>query len=510
MTKITAVERQPDRQKKPAHPDLRVAIMFTAGTFLVYLAFTAPGIYSIDGNSMLAVAESLVAHHSFAVPVGLGMAGVGGRIYSSWYPLLSILAVPLVGIAAIASHAVHLPFHYVAAIFVLPLSAALCAATAGVAWLLAIRMGASREQAWLAGISFAFASIALVYARTFFAEPLLAFLTVSALYLTFGQNLREILFASCLAGLAVLAKPTGLIVGPVLAAYLIAKRVPIRISVLPALGAAAGFLVYAGYNFVRFANPLTFGQPWLFGLSFVPSGVAGLLLSPGWGLLWYCPTVILSVWGFRRAMRSHLLMEALAIIAMFAAFLFLHSAYKNWDAGWAWGPRYLLPGIPGLCALTGLLEGKGRKALMLLTAAGFLLSAPTMFSFYERYLSELTAQGVPTAEKLAWSVPQAPVLHAWPAALREVRDARNSNVREIFEERGKPGQTIESSRALRVVAVWWWVLPAARIPRWPGFLVALLLTITGVWLIVRCRNELECAAGMPNDLSILSRARTTS
>ena len=45
------------------------------GFALIYLAFLPPGIYSIDGNSILAVAESLVTQHSIAVPPGLGVVG---------------------------------------------------------------------------------------------------------------------------------------------------------------------------------------------------------------------------------------------------------------------------------------------------------------------------------------------------------------------------------------------------------------------------------------------------
>ena len=483
MTTTAVVESRSGGRREYFSPELRPAVMLAAGIFVIYLAFLAPGIYSLDGNSMLAVAESLVTQHAFTVPAGLGIPGAGGRIYSSWYPLLSILAVPFVYVALLASRVSHLPFHYVAAIMVLPISAASAAATAGCVALISMRMGASWRGAWIAAVSFAFSTIALVYARAFFADPLLAFITAIALYLTLGRSGKEILFASGCAALAVLAKPTGVIVGPVLAAYLVTKRVRPRFSLLPAAGTALGFGVYVAYNTLRFGHPMTFGQPWSFRFAFIPSGIAGLLVSPGWGLIWYCPPVVLAVWGFRKALRLHFVVEALAVAAIFGGFLLVHSIWHDWAAGWAWGPRYLLPTIPGLCALTGLLEGKWRKALVLLAAAGFLVNAPSMFSFYERYLSELTARGIATNEEIAWSVGRAPLLHAWPAALREVQDATKSDVRTIFAERGEPSHTIESSRALRVVAVWWWILPIAGIPRWIGFVFSLLFISIGVWLI---------------------------
>lgn len=494
MTPTQVLENPSGSRELLSSPDLRLALMLAAGVFLIYLAFLAPGIYSLDGNSMLAVAESMVTHHGFTVSPGLGIRGLGGRIYSTWYPLLSVIAAPFVYLALLASRVTHLPFHYLAAIMALPISAAVSAATAGVVALLSIRLGATRRGAWLAALTFAFGTIALVYARKFFADPLLTFLTVSALYVVSSRSRKGIIAACCLAGLAVLAKPTGIVVGPVLTAYLLAKRVRFRLSVVPALGTVVGGVTYAGYNVFRFGHPASFGYALQFRLANVPTGLAGLLGSPGWGLLWYCPPTILAIWGFLKAVRSGFLLEALAIVAILASFLFIHSLWYDWAAGWGWGPRYLLPTIPGLCALTGILDGRHRKALVLLAAAGFLVNAPNMFSFYERYFAELSAQGIAPDESLAWTFGRSPLLHAWPTALREVQDARRSDVREIFAQRGLPSHTIESSRALRVVAVWWWVLPIARIPRWVGFLFALLLTGAGLYLIARSRAERPLSA----------------
>jgi hypothetical protein len=35
--------------------------------------------------------------------------------------------------------------------------------------------------------------------------------------------------------------------------------------------------------------------------------------------------------------------------------------------------------------LSGLLEGRGRKALVILSAVGFLIGAPTLVIFYEKH-----------------------------------------------------------------------------------------------------------------------------
>jgi len=81
------------------------------GTALFYLAFLPPGIYSIDGNSMLGVTESIVTRHNLTVATGPGIPGREGQLYSSWYPLQSLVGVPFVAAALIAARMVHVPFH---------------------------------------------------------------------------------------------------------------------------------------------------------------------------------------------------------------------------------------------------------------------------------------------------------------------------------------------------------------------------------------------------------------
>ena len=474
------------------------AILITLGLALVFIALTPPGIYSVDGNAMLAVAESLVTHRGFTVPPDLGAPGVGGRIYSHWYPLLSALAVPFVYAALLASRVTHLPFHYLAAVFSLPLVGVLTAATSGIVALLTQRLGGDRQGAWLAAVSYCSGTVALAYGRTFYAESLLAFLTISAIYFTFGLSRSQVLMGAGFAGLALLAKPAGILVGPVLVVYLLMKRVPPFRSILPVAGTAIGFLLYAGFNIIRFGHPLDFGIKSTFDLSNMLPGAAGLLASPGYGLLWFCPPVVLAIFGFRKAMRGHSV-EALAIGATFAAFLGLHSLLPYWYAAWSWGPRYLVPTVPGLCALTGLLEGHLRKGLIVLTLLGFTVNVPTVLCFYERYYAELLEQGIPTDASLAWSVRYAPSLHEWPAAVRQVRDAQNSDVREIFARRGAPSATIGGSRALRVVALWWWVLPVAGIPRWIGATISLFLIVLGLVFLIRARDAWEPGKVRPTE-----------
>jgi hypothetical protein len=463
----------------------RLAYPLGFAAALLYLAFLPPGIYSDDGNSMLGVAESIVTRHNLTVTPGLGIPGRNGQIYSIYYPLQSLLAVPFVGVASLAARLYHAPFHFMAAAFVGVLPALYTAATVGLVAVMALQLGSTLQGARRAALCYALGTLAMVYARTFYAEPLLSLLVTAAVCLILTGASRKIIFASLLALLAVLAKPTGILLGPPLSLYLFLRKTPARLSILPVSGSVFGLLFYFLYNMLRFGNPLYFGPPWAFSLSAIPQGITGLLCSPGRGILWYCPPVFMAILGFRKAMRTKQF-EALLIGALFVGFLGLHAAVPFWHGGWSWGPRYLLPVLPGLMALTGLLEGKAVKGLLVLAFAGFLVNAPAMLSFYERYYAEANEQGV-SESTLLWSPSHAPLLHAWGAASREIADARKHDVKEIFHEAGTPSAKIASSRALRVVAVWWWVLPLVHIPRWLGFTCSLVMTAWACLILFRMR-----------------------
>src|SRR5262249_15980654 len=199
-------------------------LLCAIGVCLFYAEFFPAVIYSVDGNSMVAVTESMITGHGATVPIpGLGALGRHGLYYSIWYPLLSVLAVPPVAIGVFVSRHLGLPQHYVAAMFAVTLSPILTALTALTIGLLAGRLGATIRGSMLAALGFAFGTIALVYCRLFFADPLLALITVAGIYFALGDEWR---WSTAAALLAVLAKPTGIVLGPCLGGYLLYSRRP--------------------------------------------------------------------------------------------------------------------------------------------------------------------------------------------------------------------------------------------------------------------------------------------
>lgn len=463
--------------------DLRAALLTGVGVFLLFVAFLPPDIYSVDGLSMLAVAKSLVIHRNvtvpstpyvFTVPPGmeptsslLGLPGHDGKYYSVWYPLLSVLAVPFVSLGMALADLTHTPPEPLITFCSLLLPALLTAATTSLVVLLARRCGSSRKGAFLAAISFAFGTIAVVYARAFFAEPLLAFLTIAGVFVVLDGKPRGSAVAGIIGGLAVLAKPAGIVVGPVLSASLLLKHHPLRFAWMPAGGAVVGFLAYLLYNVMRFGTPLAFGQTWEFALPAMLDGLAGLVFSPGRGLVWYCPPAALVLFRLPALLRSHT-PAVLPVTGLFLGYLLLHAFWLYWGGGWCWGPRLIFPVVPPLVALAGLMEGPWRKALMLATAVGVLIHLPTLVSTYERYYHEANAQRIPWREIL-WVPEYAPLVRVWGSACRQFQDALAGDIGSV--------------------AVVWWRLPFAGVPWWVGWGVMGCLLGGGIWLLWRVSRQ---------------------
>jgi hypothetical protein len=458
------------------------------GITLIYLAFLKPGIWGIDGNDMFWVSHSLVTEGNFTTSSAIGALGRGDQYYSTRYPLLPILAAPFVAVGIVLGNVFGIPDRYTATVCALVLPVLLTAITAVFVALLAIRLGSTKRSAYLAAISYAFGTTAIVYAREFFAEPLLSLLTIASIYFALGKSDRELNISSILVALAISAKPAGVVIGPLIAFYYFCKKASWQKIIRPLIGMAMGIMLYMSYNYLRFESIFGSGQSSdRLKLAGMPERLFGLLFSPGagGGLFWYCPPTILAILGFRKLFKSKPL-EALLLLGIFLSYLVLHAFWEF--RGWNWGPRFLVPALPVLLVLVSVLSKKWWNGIIILTAIGFLVNAPTLVSYYQRYYAEADDRGEFTKALALWGSPlDSPLINAWGAAYRQMRDAFSTNVEEMLKGVGMPPQRgdLANSDLFKIVAVWWWVLPAANIPIWIGFLFALILIGLGIWQLRR-------------------------
>ncbi len=76
------------------------------------------------------------------------------------------------------------------------------------------------------------------------------------------------------------------------------------------------------------------------------TGLYGLLLSPGAGLIIYVPVLLASAASFRGFFKQAR-PEALLLLSLLALRLLFYARWSSWD-GREWGPRYLVPLLPVL------------------------------------------------------------------------------------------------------------------------------------------------------------------
>lgn len=454
--------------------NLKTIVFLALGSWLIYLAFMAPSMATWDGGGMLRVAISIVTKHDLTVEAAYGMLGRGGKYYAIWYPLLSFIAIPFAAVGLFVAHQVHLPEIYVVQVFALLLSTIIATFNVAATYWLAKRLGAAGRSAILAAVAYGFCTVAFTMSRTFYADPLLAFFVTIGI----GLALREVRgagLASC-CGLAILAKPTGIVLGITIVVYFLANR-RYRELWSPALGMIVATLLYMAYDFARFGNVFTNGQPAKFwDPSHAPLWFLGLLISPGVGILIYCPIVLLAL-----GRRINLVLGTALL------FVLVYSAWARWYSS-DWGPRFLIPVLPALVALSVL--SRRRKVWLALAVLGLIIQLPTLVASPERY-ANLKAERGYSEPASVWNPIRAPILGMWGSAVAQIRDASGTDLR-LFTTYHPPANRMVDSRNYRIVALWWWMLPLLHISRWVGVFAAVLMTGCGfVSIYTAFRNASE-------------------
>src|SRR5919197_3299835 len=378
------------------------------GVFLLSLAaylLTANGHLQIpDAEYFYRMARAVALDHSFAIkPLESGdkvpgARGPDGRFYAQYAPGLPLALAPLVLIGrGLADPVATLVPHYRwgqdgqadlgARFLVSYFNAPLTAATAALLARLVLQLGYPPSAAAFTGLAFALASPAWGQARSLFAEPLQGLLLlVGCSVLLRATPARAWLGGGALA-LAVLVKLTGLLALPAFLLLPDSRGRPLWRSpalagaiIAPVLGAVA---VHGLYNFARFGNLLATGYKTANatrGIDFGRSpliGLYGLLLSPGRGIFIFAPPLLAAVWSYR-AFHRRQPSVGFAFAALAALWLVVHACWRDWDAGWGWGPRYLLPLLPfALVPLAACwLHPRARLAALGLAVVGALIQLP--------------------------------------------------------------------------------------------------------------------------------------
>ncbi len=250
------------------------------------------------------------------------------------------------------------------------------------AWLIVIsarRVGARRLSAFVGGLSYGLCTFAWPQARSTLSDVQATFFLFLALHLAFSvrEQIARKISPSPIAlvgfGLSLaLAFLTRLVTAPailVVVLFLVivlvsgrgklgSRSLVARDLALALTPALAGLGVFLWINQMRFGHPLESGYGAAVNRAFFSypphRGLAGLLLSPGKGLFWLAPAVLLAVFGgLRLVARGDRSLPWLLLFFGTAVFLPILPA-QTWHGAWTYGPRYILPVLPVLWLLVAV------------------------------------------------------------------------------------------------------------------------------------------------------------
>ncbi len=326
--------------------------------FTLYL-FTFNGQFtSIDEFALYARAESIVQQHSFDTPQ-LSFAAYHNHVGDS-EPGYAIVAAPLYLIARNSGRLNNIHV-------LMLLNPFLTALTAALLYAIAAQLGYSRMAGVIAALTFGLATLAWPYARTFYREPLVAFGWTAALYGFIrwryaGDKPFAALALALIAGM-VFVKATAVVGIFILLAGLARtrdrkqlKRAALVLTLLFLLAVILFQIVYQlRYGELWGADSLA---DWTMATSV--RRIYGQLFSPGKGLLFYMPVIILTLpgaWLLSREHRAVTLAAAMPLLTMTAAY----STYDAWYGGQSWGARFLVPALPLLMLTIAPLWDKAER-----------------------------------------------------------------------------------------------------------------------------------------------------
>jgi len=420
----------------PRRGDRTVAAALFLFLLSVYLLSYSGALHSSDGQAMFSVAESLVRRGHCDINqirwMGLqqGTYGPDGDLYCRKGLGTSLLAISLTWMGLLV------PLWGVVQTTML-LNPLITALTGTLVFLYVRRLGYGRSTAVVTALVFGLGTMAWPYTKYFFSEPLSGLCLLAAAYFLLpgasgrpsNRSLPRIALCGFFLGLAVATRFANAALVPIylialLGYHLRAQGISRRSFALSRLLSArvlqrllafgVPLLVWAviicTYNYVRFASLFTtgylpeesFSAPWL-------TGILGLLLSPGRGILFFCPVLaacLLAAPPFLRRDR----LEAVLVFLVSACYVLLYGKWFMWHGGYAWGPRFLVPIIPLLClTLAPLIDGwrgwarRVFRALFGLSAGIQLLGSSVHFSLHQEALLET---GIPLFDPVTFFDPR--------------------------------------------------------------------------------------------------------
>jgi hypothetical protein len=386
-------------QSPPAHQpptSARHIALWVFATFQFFYMLTSTGrVRTADEYNTLYTTESIVLHHTTAVPQAVALHNFYGRFdvhglpRAAYPPGQALAAAPWYAVGQyILAHLPGVPADDTDLIvaFAACLSSATFAALAVTFFFLLLQsIGIPLRSTLLATAMLGLATPIFAYSGWLFSEPLSAAIFTASAWLVFAPcvspqptslpgislspislppiSLQRAAAAGLLLGLATLVRPTNILaVGIFAVAIIVHHRNPtlrgpaFRAAFSLCAASAIGVAILLIHNALLFGSPFAFGYPAAaegakqlnrFDTPLL-TGLYGFLFSPGKSVFIFAPPILLALTGIPGLWRRNRGLATLAVTLPLSD-LFFFAKYSQWEGGYCVGPRYLVPAIVLLC-----------------------------------------------------------------------------------------------------------------------------------------------------------------
>ena len=356
-------------------------------------------------------------------------------------PVLPLLSVPLI---FIADRVREIGVAHTVLLF----NMLVTAATGALLFFYVRRLDYERGVAVALALLFGMTTIAWPYSKNYFREPVAGFVLFLAAYglLRWRQGMSRpdgwphfwMLLAIASAAVSVLAKESGAVGVPMLLLIpLVGRRYLLRsrrerwqLGLLVVLLVGLAFAGMYGYTKVMGAavfrfHPVERVLAAYNNFQLAGEGVLGFLVSPGKGVFWHSPVILLAIaapWLANKERRLDTSWPLLMLVAFVTVYALVRGVV--WFGGTNWGPRYLVPVIPflmlGVAPALQRCAGGNRKILwkltfVLLALLGLAVQFAAVWVNPLEYYSVLDETGIIGAPWTVgiWSPYFAPIAGHW-------------------------------------------------------------------------------------------------
>lgn len=209
-------------------------------------------------------------------------------------------------------------------------------------------------------------------------------------------------------GISILFRPSSLAFGFAWLVWL--WRRPRREWVTVGMALALAAAIIPAFNWIRYGDLMDAGYVHGSGFALQVTGLAGYLIAPGRSLLVFAPWGLVIIPFVIRLARKEFNWET-GVAAGVLGFYVVHSMWREWNGGWSFGPRLLIPVLPIIAVTAAPFFGKLMSWNILFFLPGSLLQvAAVAIDPSATHLQAIVKEGatfeemVVLSDRTVWSI----------------------------------------------------------------------------------------------------------